>query len=221
MRILVSGEPRLAYFLCRRLASLGHQLTVIHEQLEVCRTFARDLSATVVHGDPTDPRVLAHAEAEAAHEVLALTVSDERNLAICQLAKLRFGVARTLAIANDPDNEAVFRALGVGIAFAPIRVLASLVEQRALFEDVTTLLPLAGGAIQMAELQLGPTAPAAGRALRELTLPSGALVAYVIRDGTPVVPRGDTRLQVGDRLLVIARPEQQAHALRELIGAAG
>jgi trk system potassium uptake protein TrkA len=219
MRILVTGEARLAYFLCRRLASLGHHLTVIHPDLEVCRAFARDLSATVVHGDPTDPRVLGHAEAETANEILALTTSDERNLAICQLAKLRFGVARTLAIANDPDNEAVFRALGVGIAFAPIRVLASLVEQRALFEDVTTLLPLAGGTIQMAEMQLGATAPAAGRTLRELTLPPGALVAYVIRDGIPVVPRGETRLHVGDRLLVIAQPDQAADALRELTGA--
>jgi len=52
----------------------------------------------------------------------------------------------------------------------------------------------------------------ADRAIRELDLPEGCLVAAVRRQGSTIVPRGDTLLLPGDRLLVIG----QAEAISEL-----
>ena len=52
----------------------------------------------------------------------------------------------------------------------------------------------------------GPTAPLVGRALRDLRLPAGVLVALVHRDGQIAVPSGSTVLQAGDRLTVIGEP---------------
>jgi hypothetical protein len=45
------------------------------------------------------------------------------------------------------------------------------------------------------------------RELRELALPEGCLVAAVRREGKTLVPRGHTRLEEGDRLLVFGEPE--------------
>ncbi len=45
------------------------------------------------------------------------------------------------------------------------------------------------------------------RELRALALPEGCLVAAVRREGKTLVPRGHTRLQEGDRLLVFGEPE--------------
>ncbi len=47
----------------------------------------------------------------------------------------------------------------------------------------------------------------ANRALRDLDLPQGCLVAAVRREGETIVPRGDHVLLPGDRLLVIGEPE--------------
>ncbi|HIG10304.1 MAG: amino acid permease [bacterium] len=46
-----------------------------------------------------------------------------------------------------------------------------------------------------------------GRELRELALPEGCLVSTVRRAGRTLVPRGHTRLQEGDRLLIFGEPE--------------
>jgi amino acid transporter/mannitol/fructose-specific phosphotransferase system IIA component (Ntr-type) len=46
-----------------------------------------------------------------------------------------------------------------------------------------------------------------GRALRELTLPPGCLVALIRRYGSTIVPRGQTVLREGDRLTIIGEPE--------------
>lgn len=58
----------------------------------------------------------------------------------------------------------------------------------------------------------GPTGQLAGKALRDLALPEGVLVALIRRNGHTLVPRGGTTLRTGDRLTVIGDPE----ALRTL-----
>lgn len=45
-----------------------------------------------------------------------------------------------------------------------------------------------------------------GKSMRELHLPDGVLVALVVRGEEVIVPRGSTRLQVGDRITIIGEP---------------
>ena len=59
----------------------------------------------------------------------------------------------------------------------------------------------------------GRTAELAGRALRDLDLPPGTLVALIRRRGETLVPRGGTVLEAGDRLTVLGTPED-VRALR-------
>ncbi len=216
LRILVVAEERSAYFLSRRLVEAGHEVVVIHESEAVCRSLARGLKATVIHGDATDPRVLEDAGAGSADAVMALTPVDARNLAICQQARLRFQVPRALAVANDPDNEEVFRKLGAEVAFSPTRVLATLVEQRASFADITNLIPVADGRVHLTEVRLSPTSPVVGRLLKDAGLPTGAVVAYLLRDDQPLIPNGQTALLAGDRLMLVTLPGNHAPALESL-----
>jgi len=65
---------------------------------------------------------------------------------------------------------------------------------------------------------LGEGAPAADQNLAELDLPQDSLLICIIRDGQMIVPRGDSRLQVADRLILITQPEAQEETLRILTG---
>lgn len=217
MRILIVGGEKLVYFLGRTFISKGHTVVVINRDREDCTRLARRLRATVVHGDGSDPRILEEAEAQAADAVVAATPNDEDNLAICQLARERFRVARTLALVNDPDNEMVFKELGVRAA-STTRILAGLIEQHAGFDDVVSLLPLAEGKVTATEVVLDAESPAAGKALSDIALPADALVAIVLRGGQPLIPRGSTVLRPNDRLIVITLPETHGRALRLLTG---
>jgi NhaP-type Na+/H+ and K+/H+ antiporter len=57
-----------------------------------------------------------------------------------------------------------------------------------------------------------------GRALRDVRMPEGSLIALIWRRGRSIVPRGATELQDGDRLTVIGEPEG-LQALAEEYGA--
>lgn len=51
--------------------------------------------------------------------------------------------------------------------------------------------------------------PAAGRFLRELALPEGAVVAMIARDKTVIPPRGSTAVRSGDHLFIVVNHESR------------
>lgn len=218
MDVVIAGEQHLAYFLGRRLQSKGHKVTIIHGAREACTALARRLEATVIHGDATDPRILEDAGAGSADAVIVAMAADERNLAVSQQARLRFGVPRVLVVLNDPDNEEVFRKLGVEDAFSLVRVIATLTEERASFEEITSLIPLGGGKVNLSEVRVTDGSPALHKKLRDMGLPAGCLVGCILRKDEPLVPSGDTLLEVNDRLIVITLPDRHNRAMSLLAG---
>jgi trk system potassium uptake protein TrkA len=210
--IVLIGGGKLVYFLTRMFISKGYAVTIINNDREESTLLARRVRATVVFGDGSDPRVLGDAEASSADILLAVTPYDHTNLVICQIASLRFQVPRVLALVSDPNNEELFGRLGV-TAFSPTKIIASLIEQRAEFEEITNLIPVGESKIMVTEILLSETAKACGKPLRDLSLPESSLVGYILRDGRPLVPRGDTVLMSGDRLILIALPENYGRVL--------
>ena len=221
MKIIVVGGAPLVYFLCRTFISKGHAVVLINRDREECSRLARRLKATVVHGDGSDPQILAEAGAEGADALLTVTPNDEDNLVICEIAARRFGVPRTLALVNDPDNEQVFKELSNATAFSATRLLANLIEQRAGFEEITNLIPIGEGKINVTEIALSEDAPVVGKSLKDVALPEDALIAGILRDGDPIVPRGLTVLRARDRLILITLPGNHGQVLKSLLGESG
>jgi trk system potassium uptake protein TrkA len=218
MNILIVGGGKVVYFLARTFIAKGHKITIVNRDREEGIHLARQLKATIVYGDGSDPDILEEAGAYSAEAILAVTPNDQDNLVICQLADRRFRISRTLAMVNDPDNEEVFKKLGISVAFSTTRILASLIEQRAEFDDILNLIPVGEGQLNVSEIRLGESSPVAGKSLREIDLPGNSLVASILREGPPIVPRGSTVLQAGDRLIVVTVPETHGPVIRLLTG---
>jgi len=218
VRIILIGGGKIVYFLARQFIGEGYHVTIINRDPQDARELAQRTRATVVLGEGSSPERLGEAGAMRADVVLALTEHDQDNLIACQLAKRLYGVRRTLALVNDPDNEDLFQKLGVGVAFSATRVIASLIEQQTNFDDITRLMPIANGRVNVTDLHLHPGAPSIGKTLQEIPLSEGSLVACIVRNEEVLVPRGATRLQAEDHLILISHPEHEERDLRVLCG---
>lgn len=218
MRIVLVAEGQTAYFLARSLVATGHHVTVISNDREGAVDLSRRLSVTVLAGHGARAEVLDDAGALGADIVMALTPRDHDNLVTCQVARRVFSVARTVALANDPDNRAVFERLGVDSVISTNSLMAHVVEQTTSVAQIRDLVPLAGGEIFVGDVVLSANAPAAGLRLGELRTPSKGLVAAIMRDGQTLIPNGGTHLLAGDRLIVVASAEDNGAFLRALAG---
>ncbi|MFU8889616.1 MAG: NAD-binding protein [Trueperaceae bacterium] len=217
MKVLLVGGGMTLYYLCRRFAERGYDVVVVNRDHDECMRLARRLRATVVHGDGSDPRILEEAGAMGTDVVLAVTPNDADNLVICQLASLRYGVPRALALAHDPDNADVFDRLGV-TGFSTTDIVGNLIEQRAAVEQITNLLPVGEGRVNVTEVVLEAGASVEGRTLRDLDLLPDGLVAVVLRNGEPIIPHGGTELRAGDRVVLVTLPQHHGRVVKAFSG---
>ena len=67
---------------------------------------------------------------------------------------------------------------------------------------------------------LGLSVPAdsklVGVFVREIGLPQPAAVSLVVRDGSALVPDGETRLRAGDQIVVVTTPQERENTERRL-----
>lgn len=204
MKILIAGAGRLGEQAAHLLTATGHQVTVIDQDQRALDRLSAEHLHRLVHGDACEPSILEQAGALSADLMLAATGEDEDNLVIALLAKRQFQVARVLARVNDPDDTWLFdRRWGVDIALPATTPLVSLVEEAAGLTDTIGLMRLAAAGVMLIETHIGDRAAAAGRALADLILPPGTVVATVVHDGQPLVPGADYRFRAGDTVLVV------------------
>jgi len=216
MRLILIGGNQTVYFLARQFVRRHYHVTIINrDPLRSC-ALAQQTKATVVLGDGTDVRFLEEAGAREADVLLALTKHDQDNLIACQIAQRLFGIPRTIALVNDPDNEDIFKQLGVTVAFSATRIIGSILDQEANFEEITGLISLAHGRINMWDVRLHAGSPAIGKTVMELNLSDNSLIACIVRNEDVIVPKGSTRLEENDHLVLISHPENQKHDLDRL-----
>ena len=104
MYIVVVGAGKVGYFLAKRLIASKNTVSIVEKDRAVCEDIAKELEGLVINGDGCDPRILEEAGIEHADVLAAVTGEDEDNLIICQLAKERFNIRRTVGRVNNPDN---------------------------------------------------------------------------------------------------------------------
>ncbi|MGD9548399.1 MAG: TrkA family potassium uptake protein [Candidatus Krumholzibacteriia bacterium] len=217
MKVIIVGGGRPLYFLAQTFLAKGHSVTIINRDGAECERLASRLDAVIVHGDGSERRILEESGARSADLLLAATPSDPDNLITCQLGKSRFAVPRVVALVNDPDNQKVFQELGVE-AISTALTVASLIEQRAALDQVTDLIPAGEGRVAISEVVLNDPRPLEGRTIADADFPRDALIAVVIRDAGTIIPKGDTILERGDRVVLVALAAARDQALKALTG---
>ncbi|MGW0283481.1 potassium channel family protein [Streptomyces sp. NPDC003236] len=215
MKVLIAGAGRLGTQIAQVLSAARNDVTLVEHDDDRVAELGGLRQVRVVAGDACRPGVLEHAGALACDLVVAATGRDEDNLVIALLAKRQFGVGRVAARVNEEENSWLFdQRWGVDVAVPSATPLISLIEEATGATDTVALLRLSKAGVEVIETAITEESRAAGRTLGEIALPAGTVVAIVVRDGRPTVPRPEERLLPGDELLLVSHEatEREIHA---------
>ncbi|MBN2313824.1 MAG: hypothetical protein JXM79_07830, partial [Sedimentisphaerales bacterium] len=114
--------------------------------------------------------------------------------------------------------EQVFQQLGITTAFSTTSIISSLIEQRTGLEEIVGLFSVAEGKVNVTEVLLPNDSPVLDKSLMEIELPGDSLIACILRNSTPIIPRGTTKLSARDRLILITLPDNHGQTLKLLTG---
>ncbi len=201
MYIIVVGGGKVGYYLTKQLLADGHEVVVIEKNKQKVEMIMNDLGSVVSHGDGSDSRAMEDAGMSRSDIVVAVTGDDEDNLIVCQMAKKRFNVKRTIARINNPRNEHIFRVLGIDVTVSPVDSLVAQIEREIPAHSLIHLLTLRDVGASFIEKEVPSNSPVIGKSINLLNLPDNFLIPLIIRHGQAVVPKGTTTLEAGDQVV--------------------
>ena len=206
MYVIVVGAGKVGWNLGRELLEKGHEVTLIDNDRDRYLAVEQELEHNIQYGDASELWVLERAGISRADLVIAVTGDDEDNMLICQVAKEKYMVDRTIARVNNPRNKQWFDLLGIGPVVSATDLILRLIEHEVPRYGLVHLLDLPQERLEIIELLLGEESPVAGRRVGDLEMPEGSLLISVLREGRGFVPGPDTVLEPGDEVLAVLDP---------------
>ena len=205
MQVLIIGGGKTGSHLANLLLQNDIQVRVIELRPEVLVKLHRELpTEIIIAGDGTRQEVMEAAGIRQAQVVATVTGDDEVNLVVAGIARFVYNVPRIIGRVNNPKNEWLFAPdMGIDACINQSDLMAKLIEEELSSGEMVTLLKLRRGEVSLCEEIISSQSAAAGKAVKDLALPSSATLAAIIRQGEVIPIRGDTVLQAGDEVLAV------------------
>lgn len=159
----------------------------------------------IIHGDGTDMDLLALEGIIDMDAFVAVTGDDETNI-ISSLMARHLQVPRTIALVNKTEYLPITPTIGMDAVVSKKLITVDAILrfiQRTTFESVATI---PGVEAEIIEIIPHSNSRIVKKPLKKIHFPRSAIVGAVHRNNTVMIPRGDTQIQPGDRVVIFALP---------------
>ncbi|MEE2674480.1 MAG: Trk system potassium transporter TrkA [Myxococcota bacterium] len=210
-RFVVMGAGAIGGYLARVLSSDGHTVTIIDSDEEKRALVEEQLDAAFVKGNGSQVPTLEAAEVDRCDLFVAVSSSDEANLAASLLAK-RLGAPRTVVRIDASKDVAHYgrtyeRAFQVDLLLSTELLATTRILNLVLGYNTLEVEYLAGGRLQIRKALIGSDSILGERRLADVDLPADCLVLAFLSANGLTVPTGESRAQPGDDVLVVAKTD--------------
>ncbi|HEX7738942.1 MAG TPA: TrkA family potassium uptake protein [Marmoricola sp.] len=210
MRVAIAGAGAVGQSIARELIENGHQVLLIDKAPDSIKP-DRAPEAEWLLADACEMSSLEEARLQECDVVIAATGDDKVNLVASLLAKTEFGVPRTVARVNHPNNEWLFtEAWGVDVNVSTPRIMSALVEEAVTVGDLVRLFTFRKGNANLVEMTLPADSPYVGKPAALVPFPENCSLVTILRDGQVYTPDPDQPIEAGDELLFVVPTEVEA-----------
>lgn len=217
MYIIVGGGGDIGYYVTKSLLDQGHEVLLLEKEPVRFLALKEELGQSVYRGDACEARTMDEVGANRADVVIAVTGEDEDNMVICQVARERYKVARTMARLNNPKHEEIFQKAGIDIVVSPTKTILSLIEAELPSTRFVPLMTLKSAGLEIIEMRISAESPVVGKTLGQINLSRSCNLALIIRQKEFITPNADTVLLANDDVFALVNREGE----EELRGAFG
>ena len=229
MKIIILGAGRVGQSVADSLASERNDITVIDTDAERLRDLESRFDLRGVVGNGIEPAVLAEAGAQDTDLLIACAAQDETNLVCCKVAQLMFNIPKRIARVRSTGFQRDERLVGpegfaVDRIICPEESLTRYIGKLIDYPEAMQVREFAGGRACLVSVRARAGAPMVGHTVAEMrnSTPDVAVRLVAIYRRFPEEPdrfvacAGETRIEPGDEVFVLAAREHIAHVLATL-----
>ncbi len=220
MRIVIVGAGKVGAVLCGDLSREGHDITLIEQKEDRLQDMTERYEILGVQGNGAFYDVQMEAGVDKADMLISVTPMDEVNIISCVIAK-KLGAKHAIARVRTPEHAAhigfVRDSLGINRMINPDLEAAQEIYRMVRYPSALSVEPFAGNRINLVELLVTEDSVLYNTDLAALRKTfQSLLVCMVVRGEQTIIPRGNTRLELDDRVFIIGKPQDMSTLYRQM-----
>ncbi len=224
MKIIILGAGRVGVSVAENLVSERNDITVVDTDPVQLSELQDRLDLRTVTGNGTHVPVLRAAGADDADILIATAARDEINLVACQLAAKVFNIPNRVARIRAPefiDHPEIVGADGFQVdhLICPEQTVTDYVRKLIQFPEALQVLEFAEGRVCLIAVRAYAGGPLVSHPVSDLRKHHPKVdmrVVAIFRGDRSVAPDGDTMIEPGDEVFLLAASEHIRTALADL-----
>ena len=207
--VMILGGGMIGRMVAEMLEEQGrYNIKLIESDEDKTQRAVQRLTTTMVvrGGDGIDFDVLSIEGIDEMGVFAALTDDDENNIVTSLFAK-HLGVKRTVTRISKPEYIPIVRAIGLDAAVNERLLTSDAILKYMLGGRILAISTLQSSDAEIIEFSVGEKSSVAGKSLRNIRFPEGALVGAINHEGEVSVAVGDSIVNAGDRLVMFCQPK--------------
>lgn len=209
-RIMIAGGSGIGTTIARILcgdSKKNWSVKLIEPDYERAEELAIELkNAMILHGNPTDPDLLASEGITDMDAFIAVTDDEESNIISCLMAK-HLDVKKTVALVSKPDFIPLAQTIGLDAVVNKKVAASNEIHRHVRRGQVISVTELRGIKAEVIELLAAEKSKVIGKQIQKLKLPDGCIIGGVLCQGSVEIATGKTEIKSGDRVMVFCLPE--------------
>ncbi|WP_020404795.1 Trk system potassium transporter TrkA [Gracilimonas tropica] len=207
--LMIAGGSGMGAMIARLLCadkSKNWSIKLIEPDYDRAESLAIELkNVMVLHGNPTDPDLLASEGIGEMDAFIAVTEDEESNIISCLLAK-HLEVNKTVALVSKPDFIPLAQTIGLDAVVNKKGAASNEIHRYVRRGRVISVTELRGIKAEVIELQATEKSKITKKPIRKLNLPEGCVIGGVLCNGTVEIATGTTQINGGDRVIIFCLP---------------
>lgn len=209
-RIMIAGGSAIGSTIARMLCgdqSKNWSVKLIEPDYNKAEELAIELkNGMVLHGNPTDPDLLATEGITDMDAFIAVTDDEESNIISCLMAK-HLDVKKTVALVSKSDFIPLAQTIGLDAVINKKVAASNEIHRYVRKGRVISVTELRGIKAEVIELQATPKSKIVGKPIKKLKLPDGCVIGGVLCEGSVEIATGITVIKPHDRVMVFCQPQ--------------
>lgn len=202
--VMIAGCTQLSQKLADELSKRGVKVKLIERETNQCEGLAERLNdVLVLNGDATDQELLREEGVADIDLFVGAGKDEEENILAALLAK-RMGARVAAVVVNKSSYLTLVPEIGVDVVVSPNIAAASSMLRFVRGGRISTAVSTRDDSAEVLEIVADAGSKIVGIPLRDLKLPAGVIALAVMSDELVRIPKGETVISPGDRVIFFA-----------------
>jgi trk system potassium uptake protein TrkA len=207
---LLRKQNRDMRFFSRVSKTLFHQwrqnIVIVERDKEKCMTLSeRFPNALILNEDIADEGVHEEGQFSDYDLIVAATDNQELNVISAIYAK-SIGIKRAIAVVNRNSYRNIASSIGIDVTVSQKISMVNAILRLVRRGNIRNIYSFSDGWIEVIELSVD-NENISGSKIQDIRLPSQTLIVTLTRNDHTILPDGNSTVQKGDYLVLIARKE--------------